>query len=300
MTRRSAMILVGGAFSLAGLTACDPCFGIGSCDGDPRLSIEGRIVEHTTGQPSSGVRIDLIRVAGIELASDSMSTVTDADGHWQIGESARDVGDVTVDVNVRLQNVASYRVRGLHLSVSDRRGDGLVTPTWVSDPYFAFALELFYRASQDTRVGGATVEFHRTGGIDYNVGSSGQVFTGRTDVAGRLNFFDVWAHATSLGDLIGDIVVHLPAPFAPDTIRGLHLAATQVLHADTQIIRLGVGPPFQSVGGSESALWSSVPREKKHDAEVAAMISESRGDAFAPIRVQHRQDSPDIVLEHRH
>jgi hypothetical protein len=30
------------------------------------------------------------------------------------------------------------------------------------------------------------------------------------------------------------------------------------------------------------------------------MISESRGDAFAPIRVQHRQDSPDIVLEHRH
>ena len=171
-----------------------------------------------------------------------MSTVTDADGHWQIGESARGVGDVTVDVNVHLQNVASYRVGGLHLSVSDRRGDGLVMPTWVSDPYFAFALELFYRATQDTRVEGATVEFRRTGGIDYNVGSSGQVFTGRTDVAGRLNLFDVWAHASSLGDLIGDVVVHLPAPFAPDTVRGLHLGATQVLHAETQIIRLGVGP----------------------------------------------------------
>jgi hypothetical protein len=128
------------------------------------------------------------------------------------------------------------------VSATDRSGVGLVLPTWVVDPYFAFAAELYYRATQDTRVEGATVEFHRTGGINYTLGSGPQIFFGKTDVAGRIGLFDVFAHATSLGDLIGDLVVHLPPPFAPDTVRALHLGATQILHAETQIIRLGVGP----------------------------------------------------------
>lgn len=229
--------------SLLGATACDPCSGVGSCGVDPRVAIEGTLVEQVSGQPSGGVRVDVIRTGGVELATDSLSTVTGTDGHWQIGVAARDVGDVTVDVNVHLATVATYRVRGVHVSASDRRGDGLVLPTWVVDPYFAFSAEFFYQSTQDTRVEGATVEFHRTGGIDYYLGNGGEVFVGRTDAAGRLNLFDVFAHATSLGDLIGDLVVHLPPPFAPDTVRDLHLAATQLFHAETQIIRLGIGHP---------------------------------------------------------
>lgn len=236
--------------SLVGAAGCDPCFGVGNCGADPRLAIEGTIVEHVTGQPSSGVRVDVIRTGGVQLAADSSSTVSGADGHWQIGVGARDVGDVTVDINVHLQNVASYRVRGLHANATDRTGEGLVLPTWVVDPYFAFAAEFFYRSTQDTRVEGATVEFHRTGGIDYSLAGGGQVFVGRTDAAGRLLLFDVAAHSASLGDLIGDLVVHLPPPLAPDTVRGLHLGATQLLHAEIQIIRLGIGPSFESPDAS--------------------------------------------------
>jgi hypothetical protein len=228
--------------SLAGAAACDPCFGVSNCGGDPRVAIEGTLVEHVSGQASSGVRIDVIRTGGVELANDSMSTLSGTDGHWQLNAGAREVGDVVVDINITAQNVATYRVRGIHVSATDRRGVGLVLPTWVVDPYFAFAAELYYRATKDTRVEGATVEFHRTGGITYTLGSGPQIFFGKTDVAGRIGLFDVFAHATSLGDLIGDLVVHLPPPFAPDTVHALHLGATQILHAETQIIRLGVGP----------------------------------------------------------
>ena len=238
--------------SLAGAAACDPCFGVSNCGADPRIAIEGTLVEHATGQAWSGVRIDVVRTGGVELANDSMSTRSGTDGHWQLNAAAREVGDVVVDINVSVQNVATYRVRGIHLSATDRSGAGLVLPTWVIDPYFAFAAELYYRATQDTRVEGATVEFHRTGGINYTLGSGAQYFIGTTDVAGRIALFDVFAHAASLGDLIGDLVVHLPPPFAADTVHALHLGATQLLHAETQIIRLGIGPSVSPVSASST------------------------------------------------
>jgi hypothetical protein len=221
------MLAVG--LSLAAVAACDPCFGVSNCGGDPRIAIEGTLVE---------------------LANDSMSTLTGTDGRWQVSAAAREVGDVIVDINVSARNVATYRVRGVHVSATDRSGDGLVLPTWVVDPYFAFAAELYYRATQDTRVEGATVEFHRTGGINYTLGSSAAFFVGKSDVAGRLALFDVFAHASSLGELIGDLVVHLPPPLAPDTVHALHLGATQILHAETQIIRLGIGPSVNPVSTS--------------------------------------------------
>jgi hypothetical protein len=44
--------------------------------------------------------------------------------------------------------------------------------------------------------------------------------------------------------------VHLPPPLAPDTVHALHLGATQILHAETQIIRLGIGPSVNPVSTS--------------------------------------------------
>ena len=233
--------------ALVGVAGCDPCFGVSSCSATPRVAIEGTVVEHFTGQPSPGVRIDVIRSGGVALARDSSSTLTGADGHWQMKLDASEAGDVVLDINVHLAGVADYRVRGLHVSATDRNGEGLVLPTWVVNPYFAFAAELFYRATQDTRVEGATVEFHRTSGIDFALGNGASFFTGTTDAAGRLLLFGVFAHSASLGDVIGDLVVHLPPPFAPDTVHGLHLGATQLLHAETPISRLGVGPSLQSL-----------------------------------------------------
>lgn len=230
------------AGALIGVVGCDPCFGVASCTGSPRLAIEGTLVEQAEGNPISGARIDVIRTAGTELASDSASAVTGEDGHWQLSIDARALGDVIVDINVSPPSVAQYRVRGVHFTTSDRRGAGYVLPTWVSDPHFAYAAELYFRSSQDVRVGGATVEFHRTGGINYYAAVVNQIYSAQTDAAGRVALFDINAHAIGLGDLIGDLVVRLPAPLKPDTVRGLRLTPTQLLVAPTQIIRIGTGP----------------------------------------------------------
>jgi hypothetical protein len=239
---------VAACLSVLALGACDPCFGVSSCGSDPRLAIEGTLVGHITGRPVSGVVVDVIRTGGVELSSDSVSTVTGADGYWRVGVPAHATGEVIVDINVRAKDFATYRVRGMHVLVTDRRGQGTILPAWVVDPHFPYAAELHYRGPQDVRVEGATVEFHRTSGPGFYVAGGGDAFSGQTDVAGRIVLFHTFAHATSLDDLIGDLIVHPPAPFAVDTIRGLRLAPSQLLDAQTQVIVLTVGPSLNYLG----------------------------------------------------
>jgi hypothetical protein len=238
------------AVTLIVATACDPCSGVGSCVTAPRLALEGTIFEHLSGLAQPGVRVDVIRTGGVELDSDSTSAITDARGHWQISMPAQSAGDAVVDVNVR-SPVADYRVRGLHFATTERRGDGNVLEPWVTNPYFPYTAELHYRTFQDSRVAGATLEFHRTGGIDFHLNGSdaGGEYSGVSDAAGRVILFDLLAHARSLGDLVGDIIVHLPAPLPPDTTHGVTLSATQLLRAPPPVvIWIGAGPSLFYIG----------------------------------------------------
>lgn len=227
-------------FALLG--ACDPCFGVGSCNGPPRIAVEGALVEHAAGSAASGVRVDVIRTGGVELAADSLSTVSDANGHWMIAVDARTAGDAVIDIKVSPPGLSPYRVTGMRVSTTERRGAGHIFPPWVVDPHFAYAAELYYRRIGDVRIGGVIVEFHRTGGIDYYVNTVNQVYSARTDASGRLVLFDVNAHAIGLGDLIGDLVVRLPSPFKPDTIHGLRLTPTYLFQAPVTVLRMGAGP----------------------------------------------------------
>ena len=239
---RHALLVVAIAGSLASLGACDPCFGVGNCDGQPRLAVEGTLVEHVVGNAVRGVRVDVIRTGGEELENDSLSTVTDPNGHWSLAVGAQAGGDVIVDIKVSAPGYSPYRVVGTHVATTNLRGAGHIFPAWVVNPYFAYAAELHYRTREDTRIGGASVEFRRTGGIDYYMNSIDQVFTGRTDGSGRLALFDINVHAIGLGDLVGDLIVHLPAPLKPDTVQGVRLTATQLFQAPTTIITIGAGP----------------------------------------------------------
>jgi hypothetical protein len=239
---RHALLVVAIAGSLASLGACDPCFGVGNCDGQPRLAVEGTLVEHVVGNAVRGVRVDVIRTGGEELENDSLSTVTDPNGHWSLAVGAQAGGDVIVDIKVSAPGYSPYRVVGTHVATTNLRGAGHIFPAWVVNPYFAYAAELHYRTPEDTRIGGASVEFRRTGGIDYYMNSIDQVFTGRTDGSGRLALFDINVHAIGLGDLVGDLIVHLPAPLKPDTVQGVRLTATQLFQAPTTIITIGAGP----------------------------------------------------------
>ena len=240
--RGMRVVRVGAIALSVAVAGCDPCAGVASCSSSPRLAVSGNIVEQFSGQPQKGVRIDVIRAGGVALDADSTTVFTDADGRWQVDVGAQAAGSVHVDINVRY-GVTNYRARDVELTADGRRGAAQVLPTWVSDPHFSYAAELHYRTLDDIRVQGATVEFHRTGGIGFFAGDGGSVFTGISDAAGRVSLFDVFAHSPNLGDVIGDLVVHLPGDLAPDTTRGISLSATQLLNSPPPtVIRIGVGP----------------------------------------------------------
>jgi hypothetical protein len=166
-------IRAGSALILLAATACDPCSGVVSCVSGPRLSLEGTVIEHVSGVPQANVRIDVVRTGGAGLATDSVSTLTDDDGHWQIDVPATGAGDVVVDIEVSPPSLAAYRAVGMHFPTTDRLGAGSVVPPWVVDPHFAYALELFYNAPPESLATNVTIEFHRTGGIGFYVNAGG-------------------------------------------------------------------------------------------------------------------------------
>src|SRR6185437_8643674 len=119
--KASAVLGVVAIVGLALLAGCDPCAGVASCVSTPRLAIEGTIVEHLSGLPQQGVRVDVVRTGGGTLETDSASAITDASGHWQIAIPAQSSESVTVDINVT-SSFANYRVTNVVLPTTDRRG----------------------------------------------------------------------------------------------------------------------------------------------------------------------------------
>ncbi len=231
---RTFVLLVIGAVAIASSDSCDRCSGVESCSTTPHLAVEGTIVELSSGLGQPGVRVDVVRTGGPELAVDSVSTTTDASGHWAVSEAARSAGDVIVDIDVASPS-GSYRARGIAMPTARQQGDGQVLPPWVVDPYFSSALEIHGDPAHPL-LAGVPIEFRRTGGVDYTLNEGTAVYTGATDAGGRAALFDLQAHAKSLGDLVGDVIIHLPAPAPADTLHGVRIAATQLLHTGLSII----------------------------------------------------------------
>lgn len=236
---RTLALVSAGAIAGGASTGCDRCSGVESCSTPPRMAVEGTIVELSSGRGQAGVRVDVIRTAGPELAADSISTTTDASGHWAISEFARSAGDVVADINVSSASGA-YRATGITLPTTRQQGDGQVLPPWVVDPYFSSALEI-HGDSAHPRLAGVPIEFRRTGGVEYTLNEGTAVYTGATDAGGRAALFDLQAHAASLGELVGDVIIHLPAPAPADTVHGLTISATQLLHTGLSIIVVTAG-----------------------------------------------------------
>ena len=206
-------------------------------------------MSHSSGLPQPGVGVDVVRTGGVRLAADSVSTTTDRQGHWSVTIDAEEPGDAVLSIGVH-SPFSSYRVDGQRIPTSTRHGDATVLPAWVVDLHFPYAVELFYRGSNDVRVDGAAVAFDRRSGPIFYVadGTTPQEYRARTDVAGRVVLFDVNAHALTLGSLVGDLVVSLPSPFAPDTVHGVTLTPTYLLSAPININRYGVGPSILYTG----------------------------------------------------
>jgi hypothetical protein len=226
--------------------ACDPCAGVVSCERGAYLAVDGQIVDPVTGAGIEGVRIDVVRTAGLPLVMDSASTTTEDEGHWRLELAPTEAGAVVVDVVVSPPGYTPYRVRGLTLESRPHAGDANVLERWVREPYFAYAGELFHAGTEDDRVQGAAVEFRRTGGVELRgPGIGSGAYRTVTDVGGRFALFPFTNDAifpVTFGDVLGDLFVDLGPPVGIAVIRGIRLSATQVYHQPPAIYRLAIGP----------------------------------------------------------
>jgi hypothetical protein len=197
-----------------GFLACDPCAGVIGCSNGKYLAASGQIVDAVTGVGIDGVRIDIVRTGGVEVANDSVSTVTAGGGFWRAELSPAGPGTVLADIEVSPPNREAYRLHGVALDTRERRGDANLNERWVPFLYFDFVAEFFLNGTTDTRPEGVPVEFRRTGGIP--LGGPGQVdgvYRAPTNGAGRIHLYpttgDSAVYALEDGTLTGDLVVHV-------------------------------------------------------------------------------------------
>lgn len=201
-------LTIGGVLGLVGAAAtlggCNPCDGVVGCEGSSRLGVGGQIVDRDiVGAPAvSGVRVEVVPTGGVPLDASSATATTDGTGWWQTSLRARATGDVVVTVTVTPPGDKPYRVDGLVVRASSRRGDGNVLGRWVRRPYISYLGGLRDRATGGP-VSGARVTVVRRGGIDVEPTSTTRTVSA-TDGNGYF-LYDV--RPLDFGPLIVDFVI---------------------------------------------------------------------------------------------
>jgi hypothetical protein len=238
-------ILTLGAFAgMTALAACDPCSGVSSCTVAPRVSVQGRIVDVVTGRSVPGTRVDIVRAG----TGDSNSVVTDGYGLYQL-ELPGDAGSGTFDMVVSPPDKSPYRVRGLTLSTSMVHGDGNVLGAWVSQPYYALALELFFRGGVNDRIVNVTATFRRTGGGELTgPGWQNNEYRSKVDSFGRYSMFNNTVFSLGGEETVGDLYVNLPPPRGVTVVRGLRLTREHVYGAPVRLMQVDAGPSSAYIG----------------------------------------------------
>jgi hypothetical protein len=226
--------------------ACDPCTGIASCARGDYLAASGQMMEDENGHGVEGVRLDFIRVGGIEVGADSLAAITSDGGFWKVEFSPSATGDLIVDVRVSPPGEESYVIRNLVLQTREHGGDANFNQRWVTRLYFNYMGELFYEGTEDTRVSNRPVTFRQTGGVAlYGPGIRDSVHVTATDPAGRVNLFPsdrtggVFAREESA--LIGDLAVTL-VDGRTSLLRGVTLVPTHLYRQPSFIARGPVAP----------------------------------------------------------
>lgn len=203
-TRRFVLLFVAAAAVL--VQGCDPCAGIGQCEGSPRVAVEGRIVTTLEGNPVPGTQVELFTTGGD--AGTSASASTDANGNFRVAVPVATAGATTVDVLVSPPGLPSYRIAGLELQALARRGDLYAMQPWVDRPYFPCAGEAWPLEVPDgsVRLIGERVEFHQTAGPPVIATVAGPV-AAVTDFAGRFPLLGRSVYAAEMDPIVGDVAL---------------------------------------------------------------------------------------------
>jgi hypothetical protein len=236
------------ALAVATMTGlgCDPCSGIASCARGDFLAAAGQVVEAGTGNGIDGVRLDFIRVGGVDVSVDSLSTVTHGGGYWEVEFTPSSAGELQADVRVSPPGEAPYVIRSLPLQTRPHGGDANLNQRWVTRLYFPYMGELYLEGTADTRVANTPVTFRQTGGVAiYGPGIQDSVHHTSTDPAGRVNLFPSdgpnGVYAREEGPLSGDLTVIFSSG-RTSTLHGISLVPTHLYQQPSYIARGPVSP----------------------------------------------------------
>ena len=163
------------AVAAAGLAACDVCAGTPSCTNPPEISAGGQFIERSEGAPVAGVRVEFVRLSGPELRADTIRSISDDDGFFQLRADALATGIVggTLRVIPPAPRVA-FEITNVALKVTTRRADGQFLGRLSVEPYLVLVGQLYDRYS-GAIVPEATVIMRHAGGASMGVDSA--IFT---------------------------------------------------------------------------------------------------------------------------
>jgi hypothetical protein len=229
----------------AALTGCEPCAGVANCSNDAYLAATGQIVDAATRQGVDGVRIDAIRVGGIGVGRDSISTVTSGGGFWRLEFTPTATGTLDVDFVVSPPSVDPYRLHGIRLATREHGGDANLNERWVTVLYFNHLLEIYRRGTADSRIEGARVQFTRTGGVELRgPGAVNGVFRDTTDFGGRMPLFPSQGgnavYPVNDGAVVGDLSITTP-DLGTTVLRGFFLTSSHLYKDPAAIERYDIG-----------------------------------------------------------
>jgi hypothetical protein len=236
------------AAALAGgmmLAACDPCAGVVACEGSPASVLSGRIVRTEIGTPVEGATIQVLfdRMGTTE----TLSTVTDAGGHWRLEIDPAGQQSVIVSVLVSSPGRGTYRVDGIEVPAQTRRGEATVLDSWVDQPYFPYVGEIYVRGTNDVRLS-THLSFRRTSGPSLSGPRvTGDLYSASSDGAGRFLLFGQGVYADGNELVSGELTIQLPGTLGA-TVHHLSLRPSHVFRDPTGVIRLGAGPSLAYVG----------------------------------------------------
>lgn len=171
----------------------------------PFFAYKGALFHRNDGQPpAKGIEVEFRRTGGIPIYPDTFTVLSDERGHFDLRPKTSVSGEVVGDVTVHLlPPYQPYVVRGLRLSTfTIPRIDSLIPlPIGYGLPYSAL---LTWEVGGRPAVG-VEVEFRRTGGVRIYP----ERFVTRTDAFGTVLLNPAPLES---GELVGDVVVRLPAP----------------------------------------------------------------------------------------
>jgi hypothetical protein len=247
---RKAATCLAAAAALVAFVACDPCAGVASCANGRYLAAVGQIVDGYSGKGIAGVRIDVVRTAGVQVGTDSLSAVTDDGGFWRVEFAPDSSGTMFADIRVSPPNYPPYLLRQIRLETKSHNGDANLNERWVPYLYFKYVGEFFLNGTQDQRVQGATVQFRRTAGaVLSGPGIQNDSFTSLTDAGGRVYFFPMFGDSSVFAadnqPVVADLIIRLPQSADSTVLRGVELTPRSTFFYTREfapVIRYPVGP----------------------------------------------------------